>query len=141
MGSCRCRHRWLQPYPDALLAGLPDQAPGPAARYELREAVELAFVAALLTDDAWLAMPPAPHEYHGAAAIAAFLRASGQWRRGERLVLELVPTRANRQPAFDCFLRAAGEPRPAGLAVLTLTGDRIRGITRFLDPALGGATA
>lgn len=33
-------------------------------------------VIALLTDDAWLAMPPAPHEYHGPAAIASFLRAS-----------------------------------------------------------------
>ena len=38
---------WLEPYPDALLEGLPDAAPGPDARYELREAVGLAFVTAL----------------------------------------------------------------------------------------------
>jgi RNA polymerase sigma-70 factor (TIGR02960 family) len=38
---------WLQPYPDALLDDLPDKAPGPEARYELREAVTLAFVAGL----------------------------------------------------------------------------------------------
>jgi RNA polymerase sigma-70 factor (TIGR02960 family) len=38
---------WLQPYPDALLDGLPDNAPGPEARYEAREAVALAFVAGL----------------------------------------------------------------------------------------------
>jgi RNA polymerase sigma-70 factor (TIGR02960 family) len=38
---------WLEPYPDVLLDGLPDQAPGPAARYETREAMSLAFVAAL----------------------------------------------------------------------------------------------
>jgi RNA polymerase sigma-70 factor (TIGR02960 family) len=38
---------WLQPYPDALLEQLPEQAPGPEARYETREAVELAFVVAL----------------------------------------------------------------------------------------------
>jgi RNA polymerase sigma-70 factor (TIGR02960 family) len=38
---------WLEPYPDALLSGLPDAAPGPAARYEARESVSLAFVAAL----------------------------------------------------------------------------------------------
>src|SRR5437763_8386858 len=38
---------WLEPYPDALLEGLADTAPGPAARYEIRESVGLAFVAAL----------------------------------------------------------------------------------------------
>jgi RNA polymerase sigma-70 factor (TIGR02960 family) len=38
---------WLEPYPDALLDGLPDGAAGPAARYESREAVGLAFVASL----------------------------------------------------------------------------------------------
>jgi RNA polymerase sigma-70 factor (TIGR02960 family) len=38
---------WLEPYPDALLEGLADAAPGPAARYEAREAVELSFVVAL----------------------------------------------------------------------------------------------
>ena len=38
---------WLEPYPDVLLEGLADVAPGPEARYETREAVGLAFVAAL----------------------------------------------------------------------------------------------
>ena len=38
---------WLEPYPDSALVGIPDQSPGPEARYELREAVQLAFVAAL----------------------------------------------------------------------------------------------
>jgi len=38
---------WLEPYPDAWLAGVPDEAPGPAAQYEQREAVQLAFVAAI----------------------------------------------------------------------------------------------
>jgi RNA polymerase sigma-70 factor (ECF subfamily) len=38
---------WLEPYPDMLLAGLPDQAPGPEARYESREAISLAFVTAV----------------------------------------------------------------------------------------------
>jgi len=38
---------WLQPYPDVLLEELPDQAPGPAARYESREAISLAFVTAV----------------------------------------------------------------------------------------------
>jgi RNA polymerase sigma factor (sigma-70 family) len=38
---------WLEPYPDVLLEGLADGAPGPAARYEAKEAISLAFVAGL----------------------------------------------------------------------------------------------
>jgi RNA polymerase sigma-70 factor, ECF subfamily len=38
---------WLEPYPDATLEGVPDAAPGPDARYEMREAVQLAFIAAI----------------------------------------------------------------------------------------------
>ena len=38
---------WLEPYPDAALEGIVDAAPGPNARYEMREAVQLAFVAAI----------------------------------------------------------------------------------------------
>jgi RNA polymerase sigma-70 factor (TIGR02960 family) len=38
---------WLEPYPDVLLEDIPDRAPGPAARYESRESVELAFIVAL----------------------------------------------------------------------------------------------
>jgi len=38
---------WLEPYPDLLLEGVPDHAPGPEARVESREAISLAFVTAL----------------------------------------------------------------------------------------------
>src|SRR5262249_6530836 len=38
---------WLQPYPDAAVEGIADVAPGPDARYEMREAVQLAFIAAI----------------------------------------------------------------------------------------------
>jgi RNA polymerase sigma-70 factor, ECF subfamily len=38
---------WLDPYPDAALEGIADTAPGPDARYELHESVQLAFVAAI----------------------------------------------------------------------------------------------
>jgi len=38
---------WLEPYPDAELPDLADSEPGPEARYETREAVRLAFVAAI----------------------------------------------------------------------------------------------
>ena len=38
---------WLEPYPDVSLENVVDEAPGPDARYETRETVELAFIAAL----------------------------------------------------------------------------------------------
>ncbi|TMF55084.1 MAG: sigma-70 family RNA polymerase sigma factor [Chloroflexi bacterium] len=47
LGSPSSDVAWLEPYPDSALEGIPDDAPGPDARYEMREAVQLAFVAAL----------------------------------------------------------------------------------------------
>ena len=203
---------WLQPYPDLLLEGLPDAAPGPAARYETKEATALAFVAglqrlpvpqrtalvlrdvlgfsagesaamldtteaavkgalqraraalaarpvdaarapapgspqerrivdrfadavergdtgavvALLADDAWVTMPPYPFEYQGREAIARFLEDRARLRGGP---LRAVPTRANGQPAFGCYLGA----RPYGLMVLALAGEEIAAITFFGD--------
>ena len=38
---------WLEPYPDSNLEGIADEAPNPEARYVSREAVQLAFVAAI----------------------------------------------------------------------------------------------
>ncbi|MCA1671025.1 MAG: hypothetical protein LC799_02070 [Actinobacteria bacterium] len=80
-------------------------------------------VVALLSDDAWLAMPPAPHEYLGHAAIEGFLRTSIRWRRSRRL--ELVPTRANGQPAFACYLssRDGSSAYSTGVLVLAMSGD------------------
>jgi RNA polymerase sigma-70 factor (TIGR02960 family) len=43
----RIEATWLEPYPDVLLEGIPDTAPGPEARYEAKEAIGLAFVTAL----------------------------------------------------------------------------------------------
>lgn len=214
---------WLEPYPDALIDGRADAVPGPEARYETRETIELAFIVALqqlparqravlvlrdvlgfrtaeaaelleisepavkaalqrardtlraqdpadhgsapapdsprerdlarrfaeafeaddidgvialLTEDARLWMPPSPLEYQGRTAIAAFLRTSANWRAGRRFRLE--PTRANAQPAFGLYVQAddASTTHPAGLIVLTLDEDRIRGITRFLDESV-----
>jgi RNA polymerase sigma-70 factor (ECF subfamily) len=217
-------HVSIEPYPDVLLEGVPDLAPGPEARYEAKESVGLAFVAGLqhlpprqravlvlrdvlgfhaaeaaqmlesseasvnsalqrarealesrlpatdreraplprsaqerqlvgrfteafenddvnglielLADDAWLTMPPATLEYQGRAAINEFLIQGARWRgdRGYRL----VPTRANAQPAFGCYMRDAQAPvfRAHGVLVLTLQGDRISAITRFLDNSL-----
>jgi RNA polymerase sigma-70 factor (ECF subfamily) len=125
--------------------GPPPPAAGSATERELARRFAHAFsaddvpgVIALLTDDAWLTMPPAPHEYHRAEAIAGFLRASAAARSGRRFVLQ--PERFNGQLAFACSLAPSGHPsRPdAGILVLTLRGNRIGGITRFLDPALPG---
>ena len=219
----RVESLWLEPYPDVLLEGLADAAPGPEARYEAREAVGLAFVTALqhlpprqraalvlrdvlgfrtaevaemldsseasvkaalqrarttldqrlpsggreraplprsarerelvgrfaaaveegdieaalslLTHDARLTMPPQPLEYQGREAIAAFLYHRAELRGTP---LRIVPTRANTQPAFGCYLPDAAAPiaRPYGLIVLTLEGDAIAAITWFADTAV-----
>jgi RNA polymerase sigma-70 factor (ECF subfamily) len=80
-------------------------------------------------------MPPEPHEYQGPAAIAAFLE-DRAIRRGAPL--RLVPTRANTQPAFGCYLPSPQTEiaRPYGLLVLTLQGDRISAITWFADSSV-----
>jgi RNA polymerase sigma-70 factor (ECF subfamily) len=94
-------------------------------------------VVALLTDEAWLTMPPAPHEYQGPTAIGAFLRVNAAWRAGRRL--RFVATRANTQPAFAAYLaRPGGSPRGVGLFVVTYAGDRVAAITHFLDNGLLG---
>jgi hypothetical protein len=92
-------------------------------------------VVSLLTDDAWVRMPPQPYEYQGHRAVAAFLRDRAS-RRGAPL--RLVPTRANGQPAFGCYLPDphAAITRAYGLMVLTLEGDRVSGITWFGDLGL-----
>ena len=77
-------------------------------------------------------MPPQPFEYQGHAAIAGFLHDRAALRGRP---LRLVPTRANGQPAFGCYLpdAEAAIGRPYGLMVLTLEGDRISAITWFGD--------
>jgi RNA polymerase sigma-70 factor (TIGR02960 family) len=90
---------------------------------------------ALLTEDAWVTMPPLPHAYQGHDAIGAFLRGSAQ-RRGAPL--RLVATRANTQPAFGCYLPVPDTDiaRAYALFVLTLEGDRISAITWFADSSV-----
>jgi RNA polymerase sigma-70 factor (TIGR02960 family) len=93
-------------------------------------------VVALLTEDAWLTMPPEPLEYQGPDAIAGFLSTVPA---GGRLDLfRLVPTRANGQPAFGCYLR---DPHTRiahayGLMVLTLRRGRVAAITGFPDTSV-----
>jgi len=206
---------WLEPYPDLLLEGIADATPGPEARVQAREAISLAFVAALqllpprqraalvlrdvlgfrakqaaamldtseeainsalrharanlhsrlprpadpppapnsqaeraiierlttayeagdvarlvslLTGDAVITTPLAAGAYVGPAAARVFEAIFAQDRS-----YRLIPTRANRQPAFGVYVRdpATGIFRANGMLVLTLAGDRIRAMTRF----------
>jgi RNA polymerase sigma-70 factor (ECF subfamily) len=97
------------------------------------EAADLDAVVALLTDDVFMSMPPMPFEYEGRDVVARFC--VGIFGSGRRF--DLVPTRANGQPAFGAYLRAPGGIRHAtGLIVLTLTGDRICAMTRFENTVL-----
>src|SRR5262249_36942036 len=82
---------------------------------------------ALLTADVSVSMPPIPLEYHGRDVVGRFF-ATLMRRRSH----DLVPTRANGQPAFGAYLRAhSGGRHGTGLFVLTLAGDRICDMTRF----------
>jgi RNA polymerase sigma-70 factor (ECF subfamily) len=95
---------------------------------------DVSSVVELLTDDAWLSMPPAPQAYHGREAVAEFLAASAAWR-GERPI-RLIPTRVNGQPAFGYYLADSDRDfeYPPGLTVLTIRANRIHAIIRFLEP-------
>jgi RNA polymerase sigma-70 factor (ECF subfamily) len=92
---------------------------------------DVSAVVALLTDDAWLSMPPLPFEYQGRTVIGEFLDVVS-FRGGTRLS-RLVPTRANGQPAFGRYLRDPHTPigHAHSLIVVTLTGDRICAMTGF----------
>jgi RNA polymerase sigma-70 factor (TIGR02960 family) len=97
------------------------------------EAADLDTVVALLTDDVFISMPPMPFEYEGRDAASRFC--ASLFNAGRRF--ELVPTRANRQPAFGTYLRGRdGVSHGVGLLVLTLNGDRISAITRFENTVL-----
>jgi hypothetical protein len=52
--------------------------------------------------------------------------------------LRLVPTRANGQPAFACYLPSTQDhvARPYSLFVLTLQGDQVSAITWFADSSV-----
>jgi RNA polymerase sigma-70 factor (TIGR02960 family) len=93
-------------------------------------------VVALLTDDAWLRMPPEPLEYQGHASIARFLSTVPAGGRLDRF--RLVATRANVQPAFGFYLKdpQSAIARAAGILVLTLEGERISAMTAFHDTSV-----
>lgn len=141
----RTLHRARKGLEQVVPPGRPELAPLAGSREERElvdrfttafEAGDVAGVVALLSDDALLTMPPEPLEYQGARAIGLFLStvpADGALER-----FRLVPTRANGQPAFGCYLRDEHAPiaHAYGLMVITLSGDRVAAITGFPDTSV-----
>ncbi len=92
------------------------------------ESADVETLVALLTDDVFVSMPPLPFEYEGRDVVARFC--ASLFGAGRRI--DLVPTRANGQPAFGAYQRAPdGIRHGISLLVLTLTGNRICAITGF----------
>jgi RNA polymerase sigma-70 factor (TIGR02960 family) len=88
----------------------------------------------MLTDDAFMSMPPMPLEYLGRDVVANFCAAT-LFAGGRRF--DLLPTRANGQPAFGAYFRGPAGVRPGtGLIVIALAGDRVTAMTRFEASAL-----
>jgi RNA polymerase sigma-70 factor (TIGR02960 family) len=121
-----------------------DREPSPASGSPAEEAIVAKFVSAyesadlgalvaLLTDDVFMSMPPLPLEYEGRDVVARFCASIfGAGRR-----FDLVPTRANGQPAFGAYLCApTGIRHGTGLIVISLAGDRISAMTRFENSVL-----
>jgi RNA polymerase sigma-70 factor (TIGR02960 family) len=119
---------------------VPPPAPGSLDERQLVEKFVRAYrsadidaLVALLTDDVRISMPPMPNEYHG--RIAAALLYARLIQQGR--TYEFVETRANGQPALRSFLRDPnGRLHPAGVAVLTLSGNAISAVTRFDNTVL-----
>jgi RNA polymerase sigma-70 factor (TIGR02960 family) len=121
-----------------------DRQPAPAPGSRAEDAIVAQFVSAweaadvdaligLLTDDVFMSMPPMPFEYEGLNVVARFCESL--FDAGRRF--DLVPTRANGQPAFGAYLRAPdGIRHGTGLYVLGLSGDRICAMTRFENSVL-----
>jgi RNA polymerase sigma-70 factor (TIGR02960 family) len=92
------------------------------------QSADLAALVALLTGDVFLAMPPEPFGYQGRDAVTRYcarLLAAGR-------SYDLIPARANGQPAFGAYLHGPDGTRHAtAFYVLTLAGHQICGMTRF----------
>jgi RNA polymerase sigma-70 factor (TIGR02960 family) len=121
-----------------------DRLPAPACDSSSEDAIVAKFVAAyessdldslvaLLTDDVFISMPPLPFEYQGREPASRFFASIfGSGRK-----FQLLPTRANGQPAVGAYVRdSTGISHGVGLFVLTLAGDEISAMTRFENTVL-----
>jgi RNA polymerase sigma-70 factor (ECF subfamily) len=133
----RARETLAKRYPD----GRPPVAPPPnhaqqklLGRY-LRawEGLDLDNFVALLQADATYTMPPLPQWYAGRQAIRTFFDWAWKAYGGFRL----VPTAANRQPAFAAYSRSGADAPWAAHSIhlLALEHDMISALTLFVKPA------
>jgi RNA polymerase sigma-70 factor (ECF subfamily) len=127
--------RWLEPYPDSAL---PDLAPGPDARYEQREAIQLAFVAVLqqLPERQRAALVLRDVLGFGTEEVAAMLDATpqsvkGALQRARATLDERVPQR-ERAPLPDS---AAERELVALFSDAIEAGDTGRVVTLLTDQA------
>jgi RNA polymerase sigma-70 factor (ECF subfamily) len=99
---------------------------------EAWERLDVAGFAALLKEEVTYVMPPTSEWYAGREAIRTFF----DWAFKRYEDFRLVPTGANRQPAFAAYSRArADEPWTAhSIHVLTLEHDKISTLTLFVKP-------
>jgi RNA polymerase sigma-70 factor (ECF subfamily) len=86
-----------------------------------------------------MSMPPWRQWYRGRAAIQAFH--AWAWRAAGPGSFRLVPTAANRQPAFAQYVQSPDGPewRAHAIWLLTLQDDAIAVLTGFIDPRLFAA--
>ena len=100
------------------------------------ERSDTAALVELLRGDARMVMPPATLWFAGRDAIETFLREHvfGEMGDGWRL----LPTSANRQPAFAVYYRGPGESvyRQFGIGVLTVEDGAIAEMALFQEPEL-----
>ena len=87
-------------------------------------------VVALLTDDAYVSMPPEPEWHRGREAIAAFLRGRHALRGTPWRFVEFG---ANGQPAFAYYLPDGEQWVRSGMFVVGVRPDGISYVTRFPD--------
>jgi RNA polymerase sigma-70 factor (TIGR02960 family) len=119
---------WLEPYPDALLDNLADQAPGPEARYETTEAISLAFITALQL------LPPRQR-------AVLVLRDVLGYRAGEAAQMldatqESVQSALKRARAtVDNYLADSGSSRPARQPDTTADRHLVAQLTDALERA------
>jgi RNA polymerase sigma-70 factor (ECF subfamily) len=89
---------------------------------------------AILREDVRLAMPPHPTWYEGREAVAAFL-AGVAFAPGSE-AHRLVPTRANRQPAFGVYRGEGSDARPFAINVVEIESGLVTDMHFFKYPEL-----
>jgi RNA polymerase sigma-70 factor (ECF subfamily) len=100
-------------------------------------AIDIDGIVALLSDDALLTMPPEALRFEGRAQIGTFFATAPLEGHLDRI--QLVPSRANGQPALAAYADEEGDGvfDAYGVMVFAIQGDRIDGITGFArQPAL-----